>query len=105
MFDGKFDFKETGVGAVIKKDDELIDPETITISDLIELYGKEAVKRGLGYMASLHEADQNYRENTNTEDFKSGLEDAGIEGLNEDSEVVQKWKGKSEEEGLGLDNE
>lgn len=84
-------------------------PSEITISDLREEFGTEAVNRGIAYMASLADADKNYRESIDPEKMKRetlkslGAPDAEpAEGLKKASD---KWERKSKEKGIGISEE
>ena len=81
----------------------LISRKELTIRDLEDMFGREATRRGLEYMRSLDDADKTFREKVDEDDMTKGYRRAGVHGDIEP--VSEKWKQKSEEEGLGLDDE
>lgn len=82
----------------------------VTVAELIQLHGEEAVRRGLSYMASLSEADENFRESGAEgadygEEYIKAIagEEANVDG--EKAERLQSdWEEAMEGDGLGLDN-
>lgn len=83
-------------------------PSEVTIEDLFRIYGEGAVRRGISYMASLDEAEQNYKESAKEGDYAdnmvesvTGDEDAIPEERKQ--EMQSKWDEAMNEEGLGLD--
>lgn len=82
----------------------------VTIRDLIDMYGHEAVRRGLSYMESLSEAEDNYKQSTEEQaDYAEGFIDqtADPEDVPKEkrAEINNKWAEGMEESGLGLDDE
>lgn len=81
-----------------------------TIQDLINIYGKEAVRRGLSYMASLEQADQEFRESASESDeYGKRFTEAQTDGEVEvDEKTVDKvnedWQDAMEGDGLGLED-
>jgi len=74
------------------------------VSDLIELFGQEATRRGIEYMISLLEAEQAYRQSANPDDLDEGwARGYGVEDQDLDTEASDKWADMMEEKGLGLD--
>ena len=88
--------------------------EDITVSDLRDMYGDEAVDRALSYMESLSEADENFRESVSQEQMEEGYdeaaktytddEDAEASDRTKVEQASRKWAEESSESGLGLDN-
>lgn len=84
--------------------------DEITLQDLEDEFGEEAVQRGLAYMASLSEADANYRKKVGEKNYvREGL--TGVGQSPDDAEVTEdaekaneNWQQKSKEKGLGLEN-
>jgi len=76
-------------------------PDDVSVGELREKFGEEAVRRGIGYMSSLSEADSNYRD-ADKDDMKDGYSKAGVEG--DVDGVAEKWAAEMESNGLGLDN-
>ena len=75
---------------------------TLSVSDLVDEYGKEAVRRGLEYMNSLSEADENFKESVTEDNLEEGYREAGIKG--DLDPVTSHWAEQSKQEGLGLDD-
>lgn len=90
----------TGIGS---GEEELIDQEDVTIGDLIDNYGREAVRRGLKYTQSLHDADEEFRKSANPETMEEGYREAGVRG--DIDPVTDEWSAGMEKSGLGLDDE
>lgn len=90
------------IRSLLKGGDKPLDE--ITLADLREQFGEEAVNRGVAYMASLSEADENHR----TADGKSyveGMERSGVSIEEEKKdELAQKWESEQEEQGIGLED-
>ena len=83
--------------------DEVMEfPEDWGVSDLIQIFGEEATRRGIQYMNSLVEADKEYRESANPEDLDEGWEE-GYEVEDVDTKASDKWAESMEEKGLGID--
>lgn len=91
-----------GIQDLVAEDDSLIDHPEITVRELIEMFGREAVRRGLEYTRSLSKADKEFRESVDPVRMEEGYRDAGVEGDLEP--VTEKWSVKSKEGGLGLDD-
>lgn len=79
----------------------------ITIAELEQQYGTEAVSRALQYMASLRQAEQKFKESADPDRMKQGYEDAfGVEPSGQEvEEGVENWADSMEESGLGIDEE
>jgi len=102
-----------GIGKVVRDDrleealgDEAINVDQYPIATLIDKFGLEATIRGIAYMRSLKEADENYKKSADGESYKGGVKDSlGIEGdaSEEAEEAVSKWESGMEDGGLGLD--
>lgn len=84
--------------------------DSMSIEDLREKFGDEAVNRGLAYMASLSEAEKNYVESADGDRYV----DRTAEGVGADPEDVpedsrryakSKWEKGMEKSGLGIDKE
>lgn len=91
-----------GVNDLTEDEDALVNQGDITISELVRRFGKESTRRGLEYMRSLSEADQNFRE-VSKDEMEEGYERAGIEG--DTSPASDKWASSIQENGLGLDED
>lgn len=83
-------------------------PSEVTIEDLFHIYGRGAVKRGLSYMASLDEAEENYKESVDESSYgedmaESVVEDSNIVPEERKQDLQDKWGEAMNEEGLGLD--
>lgn len=77
-----------------------------TMSDLVDIFGEEVVRRGVEYMSSLKTADSTYRSSVG--DYPENYAEsfgAEPEKINEDTkeEMESKWAEGMEESGLGLD--
>lgn len=77
--------------------------DEITIADLKDQFGEQILARGLSYMESLEEADQNYRESANGQ-YTDGLRRHGVE-IDEDTEekADSAWTDGMNEKGIGLE--
>lgn len=91
--------------------DDLTDPDgtgidySMTVQDLVSIYGKEAVKRGIQYMGSLSEAEENYRESVTQDKMEDGFEriaESDIDLSDEAKEASSRWEQESKESGLGI---
>lgn len=87
--------------------DETDAVESLTISELVEMYGEGAVVRGLAYMESLSTADQNYRASPDSDAYKKGYLNSMVDEPDDvDSDelenAVDKWQKQVEDRGLGL---
>lgn len=82
-----------------------------TVSELKNEYGDEAVIRGLRYMASLSEADTEYRNATDTEQYIEqtrdafGVSDTDPSPSEAEQHAAAEWKSHMQDSGLGLDEE
>lgn len=94
--------------------DELIsqkkidDMDEVTVRELRQIFGSESVRRGLSYMASLSDAEVNYREASNGEQYIEGMEQAFDAEIDEDSpatEAAKRWQEAMENGSLGIDKE
>lgn len=82
----------------------------ITIRELIDIHGEEAVRRGLSYMESLSEAEQNFKEAAGE---SSGYAEETAKGVNMEDEmdpetreeINNRWAEGMKDGGLGLDDE
>lgn len=102
-----------GIGKVIHNErleeavgDKNINVDKYPIGTLIDKFGLEATIRGIAYMRSLKEADENYKKSADGDSYEKGVKDSlGVEGeSSEDAkEAVSKWESGVEEGGLGLD--
>lgn len=76
----------------------------ITVLDLENMYGKEAARRGIEYMKSLSEADNNYRQaaqdNNYGEEMKERVGDKDLSS--EAQRASSKWVSNMENRGLAL---
>lgn len=81
-----------------------VSPDT-TIQELVDIYGEEAVRRGLVYIDRLSEADQNFRESADPGDMKKGVKEAfNVSSTGEEvDKASEKWKEAVEKQGLGID--
>lgn len=77
-------------------------PDSVTLGELRDELGDEVVRRGIGYMSSLIEADNNYRD-VDKEDMKEGYSRAGVGG--DVDKVAEKWASEMKDNGLGLQEE
>ena len=77
-----------------------------TLEELIEVYNEEIVRRAVGYMQSLEEADEEYRKSGSADEFKDKWSEAfGVEPSEQVDDAATEWAGKMEEEGLGIGGE
>lgn len=108
MSDENSEFKKNnGIEAVIqneKDEEELIDTTKVTLADLIQLFGEEPVRRGLQYMASLEEADKEYKK-TNSDELLEGLQDwtDSDDPTEQMIETSDHWSKRMKEEGIGIE--
>jgi len=81
--------------------------DSTTIADLRGAFGNEAVNRGIKYMASLVEANDKYKQKISEDDYRGGMERAGVSEESLESEtgkrLVDKWKSESKKSGIGID--
>jgi len=81
--------------------------DSTTIRDLRDLFGNAAVNRGIKYMASLSDANEKYKQKLSEEEYKRGMEDAGVSEESLESEtgkrLIDKWQKESVKNGLGID--
>lgn len=86
------------------------DPSDVTVRDLISMYGEEAVRRGLSYMESLAEAEEEFKQSVEESDEYA---ERVIEGVTDPEnidpekreEINSRWAEGMQEGGLGLDDE
>lgn len=78
--------------------------EETTVSELIDIYGEEAVFRAIKYMHSLSDADENYRNAISSEDMEEGYHDAGVQEGDAVEKSSDKWERESSESGLGIED-
>lgn len=84
----------------------------ITVGELEEEFGEQAVARGISYMSSLAEAEENYKESATADRMKEGYKDAAetlsgesdVEPTTEVERASKKWAEESKDSGIGLDN-
>lgn len=86
------------------------DPSDVTVRDLINMYGREAVRRGLSYMESLSEAEEEYKQSAEdgggyAEGIARGVTDPEDLDPEKREEINERWAEGMEEGGLGLDDE
>lgn len=81
---------------------DLDEIRTMTVDQLISIYGEESVARGLSYMQSLKRADLEYRESANPEDLDEGWKE-GYDVDEVDTDAADKWAERMEDSGLGID--
>lgn len=76
----------------------------VTLADLKEQFGEDALARGLSYMESLNDADKNYREAAERQ-YTRGLKDRGVE-MDEETEqkADEAWAQGMRETGIGIDD-
>lgn len=76
----------------------------ITLADLKKEFGVDALARGLAYMDSLSDADENYREAADNQ-YGKGLKDAGvIMDEQTEEEINEAWQEGMENKGIGMDD-
>ena len=95
-----------GVNDVVE-DGSLVNRDDLTIGELKQHFGEEVVRRGIQYMNSLKEADENFRDSADPEDMQEGYKKFSdrSELGDEAKEGSDKWARAMEEGGLGLDDE
>lgn len=78
--------------------------DEITLADLKEQFGEDALARGLAYMESLSDADKNYREAAGGQ-YTKGLKERGVE-MDEKTEqrADEAWAQGMKETGIGIDD-
>lgn len=98
-------------------EDPLPVDESLTVEQLVQIYGREPVRRGLSYIINLRKADESYRRSANTEKSQEfiqktaeGVSESGQEidpsELPESAQEAQSaWEEKMEEKGLGLEDD
>lgn len=87
------------------------DLSEVTIRDLINMYGREAVRRGLSYMESLSDAEENFKRSV--EDEAEYAEEYADEYVDDPEdippekrkEINERWAEGMKKGGLGLDDE
>lgn len=82
-------------------------PDSLTLGELRNIYGKEVVARGIAYMESLEDADRSYRGSADDETFKREMKDAfDVEEMpDEAEESINRWKKSMESTGLKIRDE
>lgn len=74
----------------------------ITLADLKDQFGEDALARGLAYMESLADADENYRQAANGQ-YTEGLQRRGVEmDENTEQKADEAWAKGMEETGIGI---
>lgn len=63
--------------------------DSTTVGDLRAVFGDSAVKRALNYMASLSEAEEEYREATQKERYRDGMAEMAGKDADEIGEKVE----------------
>lgn len=84
-----------------------VDKQT-TIQELINMYGEEAVRRGVVYIDNLAESEREYMNAAREGGYAEELADSISEGEvpeDKEEELDSKWKEGMESSGLGIDNE
>lgn len=84
-----------------------VDEET-TVSELIDMYGEEAVRRGISYISNLADSEEKYLEAAQGGNYGEGITDAVVGGdVPEDKkdELDSKWEEGMQDSGLGLNDE
>lgn len=92
-----------GLGELTSDDDALHNQEHLTIGDLKDILGEEAVRRGLEYMRSLPEAEKEFIRAADPDRMTEGYRKAGVRG--DIDPVSEKWSAEMKEEGLGIDRD
>lgn len=91
----------------------------LTVEELVDIYGKEAVRRGLSYIINLQSADEAYRQSANSEKSEEFIQKTaeGVaqmepgQGVDPDElpesaqEAQSAWENQMEEKGLGLEDD
>lgn len=86
----------------LAEDEQIPFDDSVTIGQLKKMYGEEVVRRGVEYMLSLQDADQEFRQSIQSEDLDEGWEEGyGVDDI--ETDASDKWAEKSKEKGLGLD--
>lgn len=75
----------------------------VTVSELVQQYGREATKRGLQYIISLSEAEQEFKQSANPKALDEGWREGFDIEDDIDTDASDIWAEKMEERGLGLD--
>ena len=80
--------------------------EDVTVGELIQQYGEEPVRRGLSYMASLSDADQNYREaSRKADEYGEGYSKGVADDPDADTEEIEnRWADAIEDSGIGIND-
>lgn len=87
------------------------DLSDITVRDLVDMYGKEAVRRGISYMESLAEAEEEFKQSIDNDPEYAEQYTKGVAGDPEEvpeskrEEINSAWAEGMREGGLGLDDE
>jgi len=80
------------------------DPSEVTVEDLVDMYGVEAVKRGMEYTASLSDAQKAFVDSVdgNKAEYSREFAESYTGEKARNKEVEDKWANASKEKGLGL---
>jgi len=98
-----------GIQELGSEEDRLVDHPDLTVQELIDMYGKEATRRGLEYIRSLSSADERFRDSG--KEKKEKYADRVVEGQGVDPSQVSEeakqeastsWEKAMEDDGLGL---
>lgn len=101
---GVLPFSNMGISDV--GDDDFPVDRSLTVEEVIDRYGKEAVRRGMEYMLSLQDADANYRQSArDTDGYSEEVTEAYTGERTEMEELDERWSESMEERGLGIDEE
>lgn len=88
-------------------DDFPVSKET-TIQDLVDIYGEEAVRRGIMYIDNLVEGEKRYLEAAGRSSYSNDLAEEVVGGeLPEEQkeDMDSRWKDGMRDSGLGLNDE
>lgn len=86
-------------------DEELIVQNELTVAELKDMFGREATRRGLEYMQSLHRADTEFKKSAKPRDLDEGWEKAfDVEEGEINTEASSEWADTMKERGLDLDD-
>lgn len=89
-------------------EDEFPVDEGMTLRELIDIHGKEAVRRGVRYIHSLSDADEEYRESADRSKMREGYErgyKVDTSGNKDVEEATSRWEDKMRKNGIGIDEE
>lgn len=86
--------------------EEIVLNESMTVGELVNKYGEEAVRRGISYMHSLAEAEKEYKKSATSEQMREGYEKAGLDPEHEETEKASgAWAESMNENGLGINDD